>query len=96
MADQDLVPLWRELVQRFPCLVKKLPEDFEPSDLIFILKEFPLSMTERDLAQFLLHVWNRYEYPFALEQLLCWDEPYRQAFLDWFTGRLLGQPSRYF
>lgn len=90
------IPEWRQLADRFPLIVRKLPEDFKPIDLDEMRKMIPLSPAEHDMAQFLLHVWNRYDYPFQLDQVLGWDNPHLQVFLDWFSGKLFGVPVRYF
>lgn len=90
------IPEWRRLAARFPHITRKLPQDFEPVDLIQMSQAIPLSPTERDMAQFLLHVWNRYDHPFQLDQVLGWDNNHLQVFLDWFSGKLFGEPVRYF
>lgn len=92
---------WRRFAQSFPALAKlvhngSLPPDYQPSDLDRLRRQAPFTNNEDNVFQFLLHVWNRYDYEFELSQMLCWDLKHRQAFLDWYTGRTLGSPSRYF
>lgn len=92
---------WRLLAEHFPALAKlvangSLPPDYQPSDLDRLRRQVPFTDNEQNVFQFLLHVWNRYDYEFELSQMLCWDLKHRQAFLDWYTGRTLGSPSRYF
>ncbi|MGE0496181.1 MAG: hypothetical protein AB7S38_43655 [Vulcanimicrobiota bacterium] len=94
---EALIP-WRQLAHRFPCIQRfvaqgRLPEQPDPRDLMAL---GGLSPTESTIVRFLLHVWNRYENPFALDDLLSWDDKHRQAFTDWFTGRATGQPGQYF
>ena len=92
---------WRQFAESFPALAKlvrngTLPTQYKPADLDQLRDKIPFTNNEHTVFQFLLHVWNRYDFEFELSQMLCWDLPHRQAFLDWYTGRTLGQPSRYF
>lgn len=95
------VQAWRRLADTFhslPQLVdyKKLPVDYGPEEAIQIYKNTPLSRAERALLGFLLHVWNRYDFPFELSDIALWDSRHRTAFLNWVNGKTLGEPCRYF
>ncbi|MGE0496134.1 MAG: hypothetical protein AB7S38_43415 [Vulcanimicrobiota bacterium] len=99
-ADIEMATHWRRLAQRLPLVERfvqqdRLPDRPEPRHLLALLEE-ALSPTESTIVRFFLHVWNRYENPFALDELLGWDDPHRQAFADWFSGRATGQPGQYF
>ena len=99
-ADIEMATHWRRLAEQFPLVERfvqqdRLPERPEPRHLLALLEE-ALSPTESTIVRFLLHVWNRYENPFALDDLLGWDDKHRKAFTDWFSGRATGQPGQYF
>ena len=99
-ADVEMATHWRRLAEQFPLVERfvrqdRLPERPEPRHLLALLEE-ALSPTESTIVRFLLHVWNRYENPFALDDLLGWDDKHRKAFTDWFSGRATGQPGQYF
>ena len=74
----------------------KLPADYGPEDAVFLYKEVPLSTHERNIVGFLLHVWNKYDFPFELSEVEGWDPRHQQAFIGWATGKTLGRPLRYF
>lgn len=74
----------------------KLPVDFQPEDAIFLYREGPLSINERTVLGFLLHVWNHYDFPFELSETAGWDPSHQQAFAGWVSGKTLGRPLRYF
>ena len=82
----------------------KLPADYGPEDAIFLYREVPLSTHERNILGFLLHVWNKYDFPFEsvsvpegpLSEVEGWDPRHQQAFIGWVTGKTLGRPLRYF
>lgn len=95
------IPDWQRLAQSFPCTARlissgKLPENYQPSDFIELHSEGPLSTAERSVVQFLLHVWNRYEFSFELPEMMGWDLGHQEAFVEWANGRTLGRPLRYF
>ena len=83
---------------------KEVPLGYKPEDAIFLYQEVPLSTHERNVLGFLLHVWNKYDFPFAsasvpegpLSEVEGWDLRHQQAFIGWVTGKTLGQPLRYF
>jgi hypothetical protein len=75
---------------------RKAPIDFEPEDLERLANKGPASLSERAVLRFLLHIWSRFEFPFELSQTAGWDAEHRHAFIDWATGRTLGEPCRYF
>ena len=74
----------------------KLPADYKPEDAIRLCREVPLSTHERNILGFLLHVWNKYDFPFELSEVEGWDPRHQQAFIGWVTGKTLGRPMRYF
>lgn len=82
----------------------KLPANYDrrkslwdkPEDAIFLYTEVPLSTHERNILGFLLHVWNKYDFPFELSEVEGWDPRHQQAFIGWVTGKTLGRPMRYF
>ena len=87
---------WRTLADTFRAtdlLVRwgKLPADFKPEDAIFLYREGPLSTHERNILGFLLHVWNKYDFPFEsvsvpegpLSEVEGWDPRHQQAFIGW-------------
>jgi hypothetical protein len=101
------IQTWRILADTFRAtdlLVRrgKLPADYKPEDAIFLYNEVPLSTHERNILGFLLHVWNKYDFPFELSEVEGWDPRHpppvgtRQAFIGWVTGKTLGRPLRYF
>lgn len=92
---------WRALAGRFHYIAAsvrfgKLPADFVPEDLERLASKGPASLSERAVLRFLLHVWSHREFPFELSQTAGWDAEHRRAFIDWVTGRILGEPCRYF
>jgi hypothetical protein len=92
---------WRVLADTFhslPQLVdaNKLPINYGPEEAIDLYRNVPLSSRERSLLSFLLHVWNRYEFDFALSDLMFWDFDHQKAFSEWVGGQTLGQACRYF
>ena len=92
---------WRQLADTFrvtALLINwgRLPTDYKPEDAIFLYNEGPLSTNERTILGFLLHVWNRYDFPFDLAETTGWDPSHQQAFIGWVTGKTLGRPLRYF
>ena len=94
------LPHWRAFADRFRCVTNmvhraSLPKDYEPKDLIDLCNT-PISQNERRVFQFLLHVWNRHEFPFELSEIIGWDEQHHQEFINWVTGQTLNQPCRYF
>jgi hypothetical protein len=95
------IQAWRTLADTFRAtdlLVRrdKLPTNYKPEDAIFLYREVPLSTHERSILGFLLHVWNQYDFPFELSDIVGWDQAHQQAFTGWVTGKTLGQPLRYF
>lgn len=91
---------WRTLANTFALielliLRDRLPEDFQPADAITVYEE-ALSTHERSILSFLLHVWNRYDYPFELSEVAVWGPDHQRAFINWVSGRTLGKPCRYF
>ena len=91
---------WRILAKSFNITSRfvqfqRLPEDFSPEDAI-ALHEEPISTHERSVLSFLLHVWNRYDFPFELSEVAGWTEQHQRAFSNWASGRTLGRPCRYF
>jgi hypothetical protein len=91
---------WQLLAKSFritTILVRRdrLPEDYQPQDAIELCKE-SLSTYEHSVLSFLVHVWNRYDFPFELSEIAGWDEEHQRAFYNWANGRTLGRPCRYF
>ena len=91
---------WRILAKSFHVtnlLVHRdrLPEDYQPFDAIELFKE-PLSTHEHSVLSFLIHVWDRHDFPFELSTVSAWDEKHQRAFSNWASGRTLGRPCRYF
>jgi len=91
---------WRILAKSFAVTDlfirrRRLPEDFSPEHAI-ALHEEPISTHERSVLSFLLHVWNRYDFPFDLSEVAGWTEQHQRAFSNWASGRTLGRPCRYF
>lgn len=91
---------WRTLAGHFPCTAAlvtqgKLPQNYEPRDVIKLYAAGPVSSDERRVLLFLLHVWNRYDYPFELSEAMTWDPSHLKAFLGWISGRILGGPFLY-
>ena len=91
---------WRLLARSFHITElfvrrQRLPENYGPEDAVALFKE-PLSTHERSLLSFLLHVWNRYDFPFELSEVAGWDSRHQRAFTNWANGRTLGRPCRYF
>ncbi len=78
------------LVQR-----DRLPKNFLPEHAIELFEE-AISTHERSILSFLLHVWNRYDFPFELSEVVLWGPQHQQAFRDWVNGKTLGTPCRYF
>ena len=91
---------WRILAKSFNIISRlvqfqRLSDDFSPEDAI-ALHEEPISTHERSVLSFLLHVWNRYDFPFELSEVVLWGPQHQQAFRDWVNGKTLGTPCRYF
>ena len=74
---------------------ERLPVDFQPTDAISLYEE-AISTHERSILSFLLHVWNRYDFPFELSEIAMWSPEHQKAFCGWVNGGTLGQPCRYF
>lgn len=92
---------WQLFTQHFPCISTmvrqgKLPDNYQPQDVIVLYHEGGVSSDELRVLHFLLHVWNRYEFPFELSEMMTWDSRHRKALIDWVSGRTLGTPCRYF
>lgn len=101
MSPTTTIERWRALAERFHYIAAsvrygKLPADFEPEDLEYLANRGPVSLSEQAVLGFLLHIWSRVEFPFELSQTADWDGEHRRAFIDWVTGRTLGEPCRYF
>lgn len=91
---------WQNLAKTFALtelLIRRdrLPKDFQPADAIALYEE-AISTHERSILSFLLHVWNRYDFPFELSDVAMWDPNHLQAFSKWVNGETLGKPCRYF
>ena len=92
--------LWQKFAKTFDLterMVKgdRLPDDFYPEHAVQLFDE-TLSTYERSVLSFLLHVWNRYDFPFELSEVAGWTEQHQRAFSNWANGRTLGRPCRYF
>ena len=92
--------LWQKFAKTFDLterMVKgdRLPDDFYPEHAVQLFDE-TLSTYERSVLSFLLHVWNRYEYPFELSEVVGWSEQNLRAFGKWVTGQTLREPCKYF
>jgi hypothetical protein len=91
---------WQLLAKTFALtelliLRDRLPKDFQPTDAI-ALCEGAISTHERSVLSFLLHVWNRYDFPFELSEVAMWGPDHQRAFSNWVNGETLGKPCRYF
>ena len=100
MNEKARIQRWRALADRFRCTQVfldrgRLPENYEPRHVIGLLEE-ALSSSERVIFTFLCHVWNRYDYPFELSEVVIFDRDHRQALADWVTGKATGVPVQYF
>lgn len=94
------VQAWQRLAHTFTLTAllvrrERLPKDFQPSDAIALYGE-AISTHERSVLSFLLHVWNRYDFPFELSEVAMWGPDHQRAFSHWVNGQTLGQPCRYF
>lgn len=100
MNELARIQRWRTLADRFRCTQVflqrgRLAADYGPTDVIGLLEE-ALSSSERVIFTFLCHVWNRYDYPFELSEVVIFDDEHRQALADWITGKATGEPVHYF
>ena len=92
--------LWQKFAKTFDLTERmvrgyRLPADFYPEHALALFEE-PLSTYERSVLSFLLHVWNRYDFPFELSEVAGWSEQNLHAFGKWATGQTLKDPCRYF
>ena len=92
--------LWQKLAKTFNFTERmvrgdRLPADFYPEHAVALFQE-PLSTYERSELLFLLHVWNRYDFPFELSEVAGWSDESLHAFGRWVTGQTLKDPCRYF
>ena len=92
--------LWQQFAKTFQITehfirADRLPKDFYPEHAVALFEE-PLSTQERSTLSFLLHVWNRYEYPFELSEVAGWSEEHQRALGAWVMGRSLDDLCRYF
>lgn len=72
------------LMMSFPSLARKV-QGWEVFDATLLDKSKDVwSSGERKAAQFVLAVWNHYDYKFdAMDALSTWDTDHRKAFLKW-------------
>ena len=92
--------LWQKFAKTFDFTERmvrgdRLPADFYPEHAVALFGE-PLSTYERSVLSFLLHVWNRYDFPFELSEVAGWSDESLHAFGNWATGQVLNEPCRYF
>lgn len=91
---------WRVLANSFPCIARmaawrRIPTNFTAETLIELCQD-AISTSERSICEFLLHVWNQYDFSFTLSDVRTWDEAHQAAFIGWVTGKTLGRALRYF
>lgn len=92
--------LWQKFARTFDLTERmvcgdRLPADFYPEHAVALFQE-PLSTYERSVLSFLLHVWNRYDFPFDLSEVAGWSDDNLHSFGRWATGQTLKDPCRYF
>ena len=97
----DAMSRWQLLADSFPCLArmvagKRIPANYTPQTLIDLCNSTALSISERSVFSFLLHIWNKYDFAFELPDTQMWDTDHQRAFIAWVNGRTLGKPLRYF